>query len=69
MSPDDFESERYRMERVIDILEHAVTGLEHGEHVPVPLLRDALTFIHTSEENAYEGGAVYVDNDLIVGLR
>jgi hypothetical protein len=54
MSPDDFESERYRMGRVVEILEHAVRRLEDGGQVPLSLLRDAVTFIRTSEENAYE---------------
>lgn len=54
MSPDDFESERYRMGRVIEILDHAVRRLENGGQVPLSVFRDALTFIRTSEENAYE---------------
>jgi len=54
MSRDDFEGERYRVEHVMEILEHAVRRLEDGGPVPVSILRDALTFIHTSEENAYE---------------
>jgi hypothetical protein len=54
MSHDDFESERYRVERVIDILEHAATRLEAGGHVPLGMLTDAVTFINRSEEAAYE---------------
>jgi hemerythrin-like domain-containing protein len=54
MSHDDFESERYRVERVIDILEHAASRLEAGGHVPLGVLTDAVAFINRSEEAAYE---------------
>ena len=54
MSHDDFESERDRVERVIEILEHAANRLEAGGHVPVSVLSDAVTFINRSEEAAYE---------------
>ena len=54
MSHDDFESERDRIERVIEILEHAATQLEAGSQVPLSVLNDAVTFISRSEEAAYE---------------
>ena len=54
MSHDTFESERFRVERVLDILEHTVQRLDGHAHVPVTLLRDALTFISRSEASAYE---------------
>jgi hemerythrin-like domain-containing protein len=54
MSHDDFESERYRVERVIEILERAATRLESGGAVSLSMLTDAVTFIHRSEETAYE---------------
>lgn len=53
MSHDDFESERYRVERVIEILERAASRLESGQ-VPLSLLTDAVAFINRSEEAAYE---------------
>ena len=54
MSHDDFESERYRVERVIEILERAATRLNSGGQVPLSLLTDAVAFINRSEEAAYE---------------
>ena len=54
MSHDDFESERDRVERVIEILEHAATQLEAGRPVPLSVLIDAVAFINRSEEAAYE---------------
>ncbi len=54
MSHDTFESERYRVERVIGILEHAATRLEAGEHIPLSVLTDAVAFINRSEQAAYE---------------
>jgi hemerythrin-like domain-containing protein len=54
MSHDDFESERYRVERVIEILERAATQLEAGGHVPASMLTDAVAFINRSEQAAYE---------------
>jgi hemerythrin-like domain-containing protein len=54
MSHDDFGSERDRVERVIEILEHAANQLEAGAHVPVSVLSDAVAFINRSEEAAYE---------------
>jgi hemerythrin-like domain-containing protein len=54
MSYDDFESERYRVERVIEILERAATQLEAGAHIPLSVLTDAVAFINRSEEAAYE---------------
>jgi hemerythrin-like domain-containing protein len=54
MPYDDFESERYRVERVIEILERAATQLEAGAHIPLSVLTDAVAFINRSEEAAYE---------------
>jgi hypothetical protein len=54
MSHDDHESERFRVERVLEILEHASSRLDVHAHVPLTLLRDAVTFIDTSEAAACE---------------
>lgn len=54
MPYDDFESERYRVERVIEILERAATQLEAGGRVPPGVLTDAVAFITRSEATAYE---------------
>jgi hemerythrin-like domain-containing protein len=54
MSHDAFENERFRVERVLEILEHATRRLDAHAPVPLPLLRDAVRFISTSEASAYE---------------
>jgi hypothetical protein len=54
MSHDNFESERYRIERVLEVLEHAVRRLGTGAHVSVSLLKDAVAFLRGAEEAAYE---------------
>jgi hypothetical protein len=54
MSHDDFESERYRVERVLEILEHAAGRLDLRAHVPLRVLVDAVAFVEASEETAYE---------------
>jgi hemerythrin-like domain-containing protein len=54
MSHDTFESERYRVERVLEILEHAVDRLGARAHVSVSLLKDAVAFLRGAEEAAYE---------------
>jgi hypothetical protein len=54
MSHDDFEGERFRVERVIEILEHATARLVAGRQVPLSVLTDAVAFINRSEEAAYE---------------
>ena len=54
MSHDTFESERYRVERVLEILEHAVDWLGARVHVSVSLLKDAVAFLRGAEEAAYE---------------
>ena len=51
---DNLESERYRIERVLEILEHAVGRLGTGAHVSVSLLKDAVAFLRGAEEAAYE---------------
>ena len=52
MSPDNFESERERSERVLEILEHAVARLDARAHVSLNLLKDAVTFLRRAEEAA-----------------
>ncbi|MEO8077969.1 MAG: hypothetical protein ABI818_16700 [Acidobacteriota bacterium] len=54
MSHDELDSERERVERVIEILEHAAHQFEAGGHLPLRVLTDAVAFIHRSEETAYE---------------
>lgn len=54
MSHDDFEGERDRVERVIEILGRAAMQLEAGRQVPLSVLTDAVAFINRSEEAAYE---------------
>jgi hemerythrin-like domain-containing protein len=54
MSHDELESERDRVSRVIEILEHAASQLEAGRHVPLTVFQDAVAFIDRSEECAYE---------------
>jgi hemerythrin-like domain-containing protein len=54
MSHDDFESERFRVERVLEILEHAARRLDARAHVPLTVLKDAVAFIRVSEESAGE---------------
>ncbi|HET7221464.1 MAG TPA: hypothetical protein VFJ02_25585 [Vicinamibacterales bacterium] len=58
MSHDDFESERFRVERVLDIVGHAADRLDARAYVPLSLLRDAVAFIGASEDAAYEAGQV-----------
>ena len=54
MSHDTFESERYRVERVLEILEHAVNRLGARAHLSVSFLKDAVAFLRRAEEGAYE---------------
>ena len=54
MSHDIFESERYRVERVLEILEHAVSRLGARAQVSVSLLKDAVAFLRGAEETAFE---------------
>jgi hemerythrin-like domain-containing protein len=54
MSHDIFESERYRVERVLEILEHAVSRLGGRTQVSVSLLKDAVAFLRGAEETAFE---------------
>ena len=56
MSHDAFETERFRVEQVLEILEHAARRLDDGEDVPLSLLKDAVAFVRASEEAAYEAG-------------
>jgi hemerythrin-like domain-containing protein len=54
MSHDDFEDERYRVEQVLGILQHAADRLELRARVPLTVLKDAVTFVQGSEDVAYE---------------
>lgn len=54
MPHDTFESERFRVEHILAILEHATTRLEEGAQVPTTLLQDAVAFLMASEDAAYE---------------
>ena len=54
MSHDTFESERCRVGRVLEILEHAVNRPDARAYVWVSLWQDAVTFLRRAEEAAYE---------------
>ena len=54
MSHDNFESERYRIEHVLEILEHAVGRLTARAHVSITVLKDAVAYLRRAEEAAYE---------------
>ncbi|HET7220560.1 MAG TPA: hypothetical protein VFJ02_21050 [Vicinamibacterales bacterium] len=54
MSHDDFETERSRVERVLEILERIAARLEAGAAVPLPVVGDAVEFIRATEDAAYE---------------
>jgi hemerythrin-like domain-containing protein len=54
MSHDDFESECYRVERVLELLKHAADRLDVRAHVPLTVLQDAIAFVDATEEIAYE---------------
>jgi hemerythrin-like domain-containing protein len=54
MSHDVFETERSRVERVLEILERTADRLESGAGVPLPVLGDAVEFIRATEDAAYE---------------
>jgi hemerythrin-like domain-containing protein len=56
MPHDDFVGERYRLERVLEILESLASRLESRAHVPHALVRDTVAFIKATE--AAEYGAV-----------
>lgn len=51
---DQFETERHRVERVLEILDRVAVRLEARGHVPLSLLSDAVEFVRASEEAAYE---------------
>ena len=53
MPYDDFATERYRLERVLDILDDAADRLNARAYVPPSLLRDAVEFIRATENTAY----------------
>jgi len=58
MRHDDFESERYRVERVLEILEHAASRLEARAYIPASLLSDAVEFIRATEDAAYDAAQI-----------
>lgn len=51
---DHFENERYRVERVLQVLEDAAARLEARASVPLTLLDDVVAFLRATEEAAYE---------------
>jgi hemerythrin-like domain-containing protein len=51
---DQFETERHRVERVLEILDRIATRLDARGYVPLSLLSDAVEFVRASEEAAYE---------------
>lgn len=54
MSHDDFQDERFRVERVLDILEHSAQRLEQRAYIPASVLRDAVAFLRATEDAAYD---------------
>jgi hemerythrin-like domain-containing protein len=54
MLHDDFEGERRRVERVLDILEDGARRLEARSYIPLSVLRDAVGFIGATEDAAYD---------------
>ena len=54
MPHDDFENERDRIEHVLEILERTAERLDARKHVPLTMLRDAVTFLRRAEDAAYE---------------
>lgn len=54
MSHDYFEGERYRAERVLQILEDAASRLEARAYIPLTVLSDAVAFIRATEDAAYD---------------
>lgn len=59
MWDDDFDSERYRVEQVMEILEHAARRLDERAYVPLTVVRDAVDFMDAAERAA--DGAAQVD--------
>jgi hemerythrin-like domain-containing protein len=51
---DEFQTERHRVERVLEILESIAARLEGRRYVPLTLLGDAVEFVRASEDAAYE---------------
>jgi hemerythrin-like domain-containing protein len=54
MSHDDFQDERFRVERVLDILEHSAQRLEQRAYIPATVLRDAVAVLRATEDAAYD---------------
>jgi hemerythrin-like domain-containing protein len=54
MSHDVFDTERSRVERVLEILERSADRLDAGAAVPLHVLGDAVEFIRATEDAAYE---------------
>jgi hypothetical protein len=61
MSHDDFETDRYRVDHVLQILESAADRLQLRANVPLMVLNDALEFLTASEEAAL--AAAQADDD------
>ena len=54
MRRDDFDTERKRLEQVLNILERVADRLDANEHVPLPVIRDTVDFIRAIESSAYD---------------
>jgi hemerythrin-like domain-containing protein len=54
MRRDDFDTERKRLEQVLNILERVADRLDANEPVPVPVIRDTVDFIRAIESSAYD---------------
>ena len=53
MLRDDYSTERYRLRRVLDILEDTTNRISVRAHVPPSLMRNVVGFIRATENNAY----------------
>ncbi len=62
MSHDEFEIERCRAEHVMEILEHCAQRLESRAYVPLSVLSDAVAFIRSSEDAAYDAAQMGDEN-------
>jgi hypothetical protein len=54
MSPDVFETERCRVDHVLQLLDDAAVRLRSRSHVPLVLLNDAVEFLTASEDAALD---------------
>jgi hypothetical protein len=70
MREDDFDSERFRVEQVLDILEHAAQRLDARAYVPLTVVRDAVSFIDAAEQAADDAADTNASNpSLSTGLK